>query len=347
MKNFGVKQIGFHQTGTVREGLQPQQYSVPYFKKGKGIHIKKKNRGKFTEYCGGEATDECIQKAKNSKNPKIRKRATFAANARGWAKKHQEGGEFNPPKITLEQLNLVKDDPKLLESLVRQNMRDYARAWYSERSKQSKYEPQLSGNMDQINTLLDQDRYFPMKEVTTMLGNKYPVGEGGFEVAGGFVTRDKSIDDKPFWFGNGLGTWWHEGIGHWIGNQVPRLLSKRPNSYMRYLHPEYDPVGTYEKHINKNDEMQADIWEFRGLNRNLRDANGKLYIDPNRQLTPKDVEEMQKNPKFRLPGQWKNTNINSESIANMHNTFADASINKNNESLFAKRGNKLRYLYGL
>ena len=63
---------------------------VPYFKKGKGIHIKKKNRGKFTEYCGGKVTDECIQRAKKSKNPKLRKRATFAANARKW--KHAEGG---------------------------------------------------------------------------------------------------------------------------------------------------------------------------------------------------------------------------------------------------------------
>lgn len=33
---------------------------VPYYKKGKEIHIKKKNRGKFTEYCGGEVTNECI-----------------------------------------------------------------------------------------------------------------------------------------------------------------------------------------------------------------------------------------------------------------------------------------------
>ena len=51
---------------------------VPYYKKGKGIHIKKKNRGKFTEYCGGEVTNECIEKAKKSKNPTLRKRATFA-----------------------------------------------------------------------------------------------------------------------------------------------------------------------------------------------------------------------------------------------------------------------------
>ena len=63
---------------------------VPYFKKGSGIHIKKKNRGKFTEYCGGEVTQKCIDKAKKSKNSTLRKRATFANNARKW--KHEEGG---------------------------------------------------------------------------------------------------------------------------------------------------------------------------------------------------------------------------------------------------------------
>jgi hypothetical protein len=30
---------------------------IPRFKNGgSGIHIKKKNRGKFTEYCGGKVT---------------------------------------------------------------------------------------------------------------------------------------------------------------------------------------------------------------------------------------------------------------------------------------------------
>ena len=65
---------------------------IPYFKKGNGIHIKKKNRGKFTEYCGGKVTQECIDKAKKSKNPTLRKRATFAENARKW--KHQKGGSL-------------------------------------------------------------------------------------------------------------------------------------------------------------------------------------------------------------------------------------------------------------
>lgn len=69
---------------------------VLILKKG-GIHIKKKNRGKFTEYCGGKVTEECIAKGKNSKDPKIRKRATFAANARKW--KHENGGIMIPDII--------------------------------------------------------------------------------------------------------------------------------------------------------------------------------------------------------------------------------------------------------
>ena len=56
------------------------------------IKIKKKNQGSFTDYCGGKVTDACIQKGKNSPNPKIRKRATFAANVRSWKHKYQIGG---------------------------------------------------------------------------------------------------------------------------------------------------------------------------------------------------------------------------------------------------------------
>ena len=52
-------------------------------KKGK-IYIKPENRGKFTKYCGGKVTQACINRAKKSKDPKVRKMATFAANARKW-----------------------------------------------------------------------------------------------------------------------------------------------------------------------------------------------------------------------------------------------------------------------
>lgn len=60
------------------------QDAIDLFKKGNKIHIKKANRGKFTEYCGGKVTQECISRGKNSSDPKIRKRATFAANSRKW-----------------------------------------------------------------------------------------------------------------------------------------------------------------------------------------------------------------------------------------------------------------------
>lgn len=57
---------------------------IPISKSGSKIHIKKKNQGKFTDYCGGKVTDECIRKAKASGNSTLVKRATFAQNARRW-----------------------------------------------------------------------------------------------------------------------------------------------------------------------------------------------------------------------------------------------------------------------
>lgn len=63
-----------------------------YSAKGGKIYIKPENRGKFTEYCGGKVTSECIAKGKRSSNPTIRKRATFADNARKW--KHEFGGHL-------------------------------------------------------------------------------------------------------------------------------------------------------------------------------------------------------------------------------------------------------------
>ena len=74
-----------------------------YLKKGSGIHIKKENKGKFTSYCGGKVTSACIARGKASPNPAIRKRATFAANARKW--KHENGGVismqrgYNMPQV--------------------------------------------------------------------------------------------------------------------------------------------------------------------------------------------------------------------------------------------------------
>lgn len=58
---------------------------------GGGIHIKKKNRGKFTAYCGGKVTNECIQRGLHSSSSLTRRRANFARNSRKW---HAFGGEL-------------------------------------------------------------------------------------------------------------------------------------------------------------------------------------------------------------------------------------------------------------
>lgn len=70
-------------------------FGVPSLKQGSGIHIKKENRGKFTEYCNGEVSQQCIDKAKRSNNPTLVKRAVFAENARKW--KHQKGSKIHQP----------------------------------------------------------------------------------------------------------------------------------------------------------------------------------------------------------------------------------------------------------
>lgn len=74
----------------------PNSFETPelaMFAKGGKIHIKKENRGKFTDYCGGKVTSECIVRGKRSKSAAVRKRAIFAANARKW--KHEDGGPLD------------------------------------------------------------------------------------------------------------------------------------------------------------------------------------------------------------------------------------------------------------
>lgn len=86
------------------------------------IAIKPENRGKFTEYCGGKVTQEKIDKAKNSPDPSVRKMATFADNARHWAKKGEDGLKIEEdPSLSFaawmkanraSDLSTLEDDPR-------------------------------------------------------------------------------------------------------------------------------------------------------------------------------------------------------------------------------------------
>ena len=72
-----------------------QILGVPYLKKGSGIHIKKKNRGKFT--ASAKRAGKTVQQhardilADPSATPLQKKRANFARNAAKWSKK-KDGG---------------------------------------------------------------------------------------------------------------------------------------------------------------------------------------------------------------------------------------------------------------
>lgn len=68
-------------------------FGIPYLAKGAGIHIKKENRGKFTETK--KRTGKTTEELTHSKNPLTRKRAIFAQNAKKW--KHKDGGEVHKP----------------------------------------------------------------------------------------------------------------------------------------------------------------------------------------------------------------------------------------------------------
>lgn len=92
-ENLGIKALNAANKGRLTS--LPNSFESPElntFAKGGKIHIKPENRGKFTKYCGGKVTSECIAKGKRSSDPAVRKRAAFAANARKWH--HAFGGDL-------------------------------------------------------------------------------------------------------------------------------------------------------------------------------------------------------------------------------------------------------------
>ena len=92
-ENLGIKALNAANRGRLTSLPNSFESSeLNTFAKGGKIHIKPENRGKFTKYCGGKVTSECIAKGKRSSDPAVRKRATFAANARKWH--HAFGGDL-------------------------------------------------------------------------------------------------------------------------------------------------------------------------------------------------------------------------------------------------------------
>lgn len=72
-------------------------FGCPIFKNGSGIHIKEKNKGKFTASAkaAGQSVQEHAKSVLNNPNALQKKRANFARNAAKW--KHEDGAKIHKP----------------------------------------------------------------------------------------------------------------------------------------------------------------------------------------------------------------------------------------------------------
>lgn len=120
---------------------------ISKLKNGNKIHIKEKNKGSFRRWCGGNVTDECIRKGKNSSNPKIRKKATFADNARHWKhkdggilQKYQIGGFINPAMAAIPYMNPNENSSPIVQAYYNNLLNQNQMLQMQEQKKQDELE---------------------------------------------------------------------------------------------------------------------------------------------------------------------------------------------------------------
>lgn len=247
--------------------------------------------------------------------------------------------------------------------------KQFAKAWYIQRAKYSKYDSQLgNGKLGRILENINKSTYQTIPEFaetelkeymrinnidkqlspieielkSEQLQNKDAMG---FTRPSAYAwhVKPKTIKTPRVDY-RGLG--WHEGIGHIVGDNSTEIMDSAPKIYIK------NQLGDkeYEKYINQQNEQHASTWEFRGANAEMLDDNGKRYIDPNRQLTPYDIRKM-KEKGATIPVEWRDSNITESDIANFLNSFAyqdkpqdtfDFNIsNSTNEVFFGKNGGEI------
>ena len=153
---------------------------IDFLKSGNKIKIKKKNIGSFTRYCNGKVTTECIQRGKNSPSATIRKRATFAQNARSWSKREdggilhaQTGAKVNLSYQTLtkktedpEEIKLQNSEKETEKIVTSETPQPEETNWWDAKAQQYL---QMSGGVQQTVT---QD---PKTGIYSQSGYSYPV----------------------------------------------------------------------------------------------------------------------------------------------------------------------------
>ena len=227
-------------------------------KKGSKIKIKKQNKGKFTDYCGGKVTQECINRGKNSSSATIRKRATFADNARHF--KHHDGGQ------------ITKDS-----SYRPKKMKNFIKYWYSNRK------PQIKKNIKEARSSTAQwnkqmsniDKYKWYRHSRLLPKNvKAVLGKNDFN--DGYVNGMTLPDYKIIYFNNflpGSSIQIHEGTH----SQEPTIQQTIIPKHIR-LKP-----GVYKSdYLDDPDEINSRVMEFRYANK----------LNPSRKYTIQEIRKM-------------------------------------------------------
>ena len=143
---------------------------IEFLKSGQKIKIKKENRGKFTEYCGGKVTQECINKGKKSSSSKIRKQAVFAENARSWnknTKKYQMGGYFydsNKSDLNNESPIELFNSDEMMKKLFNR---------YTQIEESFKKNIKSDSDWDEIDKILSDNNMIPLNQSNKSSSTKY------------------------------------------------------------------------------------------------------------------------------------------------------------------------------
>lgn len=235
---------------------------------------------------------------------------------------YADGGEVTRKSLKdIRKESIVEGKLDYDTMLQNQNayQKEFATNWYKQRAKNPKYGPQLGdGKLDKI--LSDIDKATWKNPTEAMRDNLISQGytptdqniKSQLQAINAKGTKGFAVPSMYSYYGAPRNTW-HEGIGHIVGDNNPAILDSTPNVSI----PSNDPK--YYDYVNQANEKHAQTWDFRGKNQTLKDDAGNYYIDPNRQLSSDDIQEMI-DKGAAIPDQWKD--LTTQDISDLTNTFA-------------------------
>lgn len=235
---------------------------------------------------------------------------------------YTDGGEVARKSLKdIRKESIIEDKLDYDVMLQNQNayQKEFATNWYKQRANNPKYNSQLGeGKLDKI--LSDINKATWKNPTEAMRDNLISQGysptdqniKSQLQAIDAKGTKGFAVPSMYSYYGAPRNTW-HEGVGHIVGDNNPAILDSTPNINI----PSNDPK--YYDYVNQANEKHAQTWDFRGKNQTLKDDTGNYYIDPNRQLSSDDIQEMIDKGAV-IPDQWKD--LTTQDISDLTNTFA-------------------------